>query len=70
MLSSQVVIACGLGAGTLSEIALAIKLRKPLVLMHITPALQSELRQLATASLDIAETPDAAIAQVQEALML
>ncbi|MBE7380373.1 MAG: TIGR00725 family protein [Leptolyngbya sp. SIO1E4] len=70
VLSSQVVIACGLGAGTLSEIALAIKLRKPLVLMHIPPALQSELRQLATASLDIAETPDAAIAQVQKALML
>ncbi len=37
VLTSQVVVACGMGAGTLSEIALAIKARKPVILLGYPP---------------------------------
>lgn len=66
VLSSRVVIACGLGAGTLSEIALAIKLHKPLILMHVPDALLSHLQLMGTAPVVRAATVSEAIAQVQK----
>jgi hypothetical protein len=68
VLSSQVVIACGLGAGTLSEMALALKLQKPLILMHVPTSLQGQLTALATAPVYAAATVTAAIAQAQHYL--
>ena len=41
VLSSDVVIACGMGAGTASEVALALKANKPIVLL--TQHLESQL---------------------------
>lgn len=35
VLSSQVVIACGIGAGTASEVALALKAKRPVILLQI-----------------------------------
>jgi len=65
VLSSQVIIACGLGAGTLSEIALAIKLQKPLILMHLSPNMVESLHELKDATIFVANTVEEAIAQVQ-----
>lgn len=41
VLSSQVIIACGGGAGTLSEIALAVKAGKPVILLQSSESGQS-----------------------------
>lgn len=68
VLSSQVVIACGLGAGTLAEIALALKLEKPLILLHVPVALCQQLQGLARAPMVRVETVAAAIAQVHTLL--
>ena len=37
VLSSQVIVACGLGAGTTSEVAIALKICRPVVLLHVPP---------------------------------
>lgn len=65
VLSSRVIIACGLGAGTLSEMALAIKLRKPLILMHVSPKMVESLHELRDTTIVVANTVEEAIAQVQ-----
>ena len=36
VLSSQVVIVCGMGAGTASEVALALKADRPVILLHVS----------------------------------
>jgi hypothetical protein len=66
VLSSQVIIACGLGAGTLSEIALALKLHRPLILMHVPPSLVASLRPLASSAIHTAATVEEAIAQTSQ----
>ena len=69
VLSSRVVIACGIGPGTLSEIALALKLHKPLILLEIAPEMTTAIAHMAPAAeLAIAPTVTAAIAQTQEFL--
>ena len=65
VLSSHVVIACGLGSGTLSEMSLALKLGKPLVMLNIQSELVDVLSTLATTPIAIAPTVEAAIAQTQ-----
>jgi len=40
ILSSQVVFACGMGAGTASEVSLAIKARRPVILLN--PSAEAE----------------------------
>lgn len=37
ILSSQVVVACGLGAGTTSEVAIALKVHRPVILLQVPP---------------------------------
>lgn len=37
VLSSQVIVACGLGAGTTSEIAIALKVHRPVILLQVPP---------------------------------
>ncbi|MGD1943244.1 MAG: cytochrome [Leptolyngbyaceae cyanobacterium] len=68
VLSSRVVIACGLGAGTLSEIALALKLNRPLILMLGATELQATLQALTVGPVLIADTVETAIAQVRSQL--
>jgi len=54
VLSSDVIIACGVGAGTASEIALAIKGNKPIILLNNDPQSQAffhNLSQIYTESL-------------------
>ncbi|NEQ22960.1 MAG: TIGR00725 family protein [Microcoleus sp. SIO2G3] len=46
ILSSDVVIACGMGAGTASEIALALKENKPVLLLAASAASVAFFRQL------------------------
>ncbi len=37
VLSSQVIVACGLGAGTTSEVAIALKIHRPVILLQVPP---------------------------------
>jgi uncharacterized protein (TIGR00725 family) len=66
VLSSQVVVACGLGSGTASEIALALKAQKPLILMAMDPRASSLWQGLATSPVVIAATADVAVAQIHQ----
>lgn len=64
VLSSQVVIACGMGSGTASEVSLALKVGKPVILLGCDTVSQLFFQQLAPERVTIAETPTAAIEQV------
>lgn len=68
VLSSNVVIACGMGAGTASEVALAIKAHKPVILLNDNPESQRFFSSLSPGKIFIAETPESAIAIVQNLL--
>jgi uncharacterized protein (TIGR00725 family) len=61
ILSSHVVIACGLGPGTLSEMALALKLGKPLIMLQPAEILVEALSPLSS-------TPLVAVSTVAEAI--
>lgn len=62
VLSSQVVIACGTGgAGTASEIALAIKANKPVILLGSDESSKSFFLRLGKDKIFIAETADQVI---------
>jgi len=61
VLSSDVVIACGMGLGTASEVALALKNGKPVVLLTDNRESQSFFTQFGAKHLAIADTPDLAI---------
>ncbi len=62
VLSSNVVIACGMGAGTASEVALALKANKPVVLLSDHQESQGFFTSLSSSMVFVAETPAAAIA--------
>ncbi len=68
VLSSDIVIACGIGAGTTSEIALAIKENKIVILLNQTLESQAFFQQLACQQVIIAQTPTEAIQIVQQKL--
>lgn len=65
VLSSRVVVACGLGPGTASEIALALKAQRPLILMAMPPSACALWQSLATGPIAIAPTVDDAMDQMQ-----
>ncbi|WOD40791.1 cytochrome [Nodosilinea sp. E11] len=66
VLSSRVVVACGLGPGTASEIALALKAEKPVILMAMDPSAIALWQSLATGAIAIAPTVEAVIDQIRE----
>ncbi|WP_035988943.1 TIGR00725 family protein [Leptolyngbya sp. KIOST-1] len=66
VLSSQVVVACGLGPGTAAEIALALKVQRPVILMAMPAEASALWQSLATGPIAIAPTVQAAIAQIQQ----
>ena len=70
VLSSDVVVACGVeGAGTASEVALALKLGRPTILLAAAGAAAAFFRTIAGgAPLYEAETPEAAVEMIQHRL--
>ena len=68
VLSSQVVVACGMGAGTASEVALAIKAGKPVILLHVSSASQLFFQSLGKERVFVAADEAAAIALIYQIL--
>ena len=66
VLSAQVIITCGIGLGTASEIALALKNHKPVVLLQSTKITYQFFASLTDELLFSAETVESAIALVEE----
>src|SRR4029079_4252674 len=67
VLSSGVVIACGTGgAVTTSEIALAVKAGKPVILLACEDWMITYFQKLSLATIQIAATPDEAIEMVHK----
>ncbi|MGV0024372.1 TIGR00725 family protein [Phormidesmis priestleyi] len=62
VLSSRVVIACGMGAGTVSEIALALKANKQIILLTDDTLSQKFFNRLAGERIFIAKNVEDAIA--------
>ena len=72
VLTSDVVVACGVeGLGTASEVALALKLDRPTILLGPSPAASAFFRALAEESLlHEVQTPDGAIQLIEQRLGL
>lgn len=68
VLTSHVVIACGMGAGTASEVALAIKLKKPVILLGGSAHSRSFFQELGGGQVQVVATAEEAIAIVQKLL--
>lgn len=68
VLSSHLIIACGMGLGTASEIALALKNHKPVILLNQTQLTCQFFASLNTELLFYAQTVDVAIAFSKEIL--
>lgn len=68
VLSSDVVIACGMGAGTASEVALALKAAKPVILLNVTPIGQAFFQSLTQERVIVADTVEETIAWVNQLL--
>jgi uncharacterized protein (TIGR00725 family) len=67
VLSSDVVVACGVdGAGTASEVALALKAGRPTVLLSPSEAAGVFFRSLAGDRVRVAASPEAAITLIEE----
>jgi urocanate hydratase len=70
VLSSRVVVACGVeGAGTASEIALALKSGVPVVLLRAHPEATALFRRLGRSLVHEATTPDEAVRVIEDKLM-
>ena len=68
VLSSDVVIACGVGPGTLSEIGLAIKNNKNVILLNNNLASQAFLKSLSPERIYVVKSPAEAIATTENLL--
>ncbi|MEG3845844.1 TIGR00725 family protein [Microcoleus sp. herbarium19] len=68
ILSSNVIIACGMGAGTASEIALALKADKPVILLNDSAESQFFFKKLAAANVFAVKNAVEAIAQTGKIL--
>ena len=68
VLSSQVVIACGMGLGTASEIALALKNNKPVILLNQNELTYQFFNSLARDRVFLADNVEQAIALTTEIL--
>ena len=68
VLSSNVIIACGMGAGTASEIALAIKANKKVILLNDHQESQGFFKNLSKDSIYIANSSVRAIEMVKKVL--
>lgn len=68
VLSSDVVVACGIGLGTASEVALALKSGRPVVLLGCGEAAEGFFAGLAPGRFQVAADPEAAIALCRAAI--
>lgn len=68
VLTSDVVVACGMGAGTASEVALALKAGRPVVLLGCGARSEGFFASLAPGSVQVAADPEAAVALCRAAL--
>ena len=68
VLSSDVVIACGMGAGTVSEIALALKGNKKVILLNDNEESQSLFKNLSPQNVFVVNSPSEAIKIAEETL--
>jgi hypothetical protein len=67
VLSSHVVVACGLsGSGTVSEVALAVKAGKPVILVEASAAEVAFFRRLGKRLISAASSPEEAIALIMK----
>ena len=69
VLSSNLIIACGMGLGTASEVALALKNHQPVILLNQTKLTFQFFASLTTDNLFCAATVEEAIAQAQKILL-
>lgn len=65
VLSSHAIVACGMGAGTVSEIALAIKAKKSVILMTDDRDAQRFFRSLNPSLVSIADSVEGALNQLK-----
>lgn len=68
VLSSQVVIACGMGAGTASEVALALKARKPVMLLTENALSQAFFQEIGGDCVWVAKTVAEVMTQIRRIL--
>ena len=68
VLTAEVVVAIGMGMGTASEVALAIKNQRPVILLKPDTKTIAFFRQFAPNQIERADTVDAAIALIQKYL--
>ncbi|ASC73339.1 hypothetical protein XM38_043030 [Halomicronema hongdechloris C2206] len=68
VLSSHVVVACGLGVGTTSEIALAIKAHRPVVMLQSSANSYRFFQRLTSQTIGWATTVDQAVEQIRARL--
>ena len=68
ILSSDVVIACGSGVGTTSEIMLAFKTAKPIILLNQSDKALRFIKEISPYNPNIVQTPEQAISRIQELL--
>lgn len=67
VLTSDVIVACGLsGSGTVSEVALAVKAGKPVILVEASQAEQAFFRKLGKRLVAAAASPEEAIALIMQ----
>ena len=65
VLSSDVIIACGMGAGTASEIALAIKSNKKVILLSEDKESKLFFKKLSPDNVDIVENVESVISKIK-----
>jgi uncharacterized protein (TIGR00725 family) len=68
VLASDVIVACGMGAGTASEVALALKAQKPVILLKSTAEARAFFTALDAKRVVVAATVDEAIAHIKQIL--
>lgn len=69
VLSSDAIIACGMGAGTASEIALALKSHKNVILLNQNEESKVFFKNLSTDSIFIADSPMLAIEIIRKIII-
>jgi uncharacterized protein (TIGR00725 family) len=70
VLSSNIVIACGMGLGTASEVALALKNNQPVILLNQTELTYQFFNSLSKGQVFIASDVQKAIALIRQILMI
>lgn len=68
VLSSDVIVGCGVGAGTTSEIMLALKAQKPIILLNTSDKLYQFIKSLPYPIPKLAESPEQAMRSIEEFL--